>query len=607
MTKEQLEELYQGIINADKFQEKLILLQDEYHKNNDLNAYEVIKKVISTCKNKILNDMDEEAFYILFCCIDTSSDLDSEILDFLKEYYENQGKACNITSSYGISAITIYMITKDFDWYKKYLRIYCKIQTLNNDTKSVIRKFKKLNDNEFVEVINILIDGLNENRKEECKKVIEQLLSDDYKVRLIFDMLSNKGVNLYNYLELYCGYCSYDYEYHLIEYLFKNENEDISKVLSEYYWRDSYKEYSSLLFLDTFGKYINGKLDFSKFIKELFTNYKKFKESNIYNKILNLKIKNLNKLINRIEELRGYSNTEILLDESKMPELTYLLNKEIDSIYKKIAEMTSYEICIEELKNIKIKYSYEPKKELHKGIDIEEVIKQARIVRDMISNICPSCDNDNCCFKNDLFKISLDIFLEDSTYDDAKKILEVFKECQCQCKNKELRKEILKLKRLIMSLPYTSTIGGEYYNDSKTIILYLKNIYNDNPDNCGKKLLKTFAHELFHAYHAICVEESKSEWSYVKPDEKIVIESLASFFENEFSYESELVDSWIKSTIDVWPYAGAKHLTPYDKERYSINYPDNSLFKFVFMESLKSLSKAVKMIRFGEKMEYEEF
>ena len=158
-----------------------------------------------------------------------------------------------------------------------------------------------------------------------------------------------------------------------------------------------------------------------------------------------------------------------------------------------------------------------------------------------------------------------------------------------------------------MSLPYVSTIYGEYCNNTNTIILYLKNIYNDNPNDCGNILLDTFAHELFHAYHAICVELNGKVWEDSSDDANIVQESLASYFENEFSnVYGNLAEKWASHTIDSWPYAGAKHFTPYDNA-YRIKYPDYVLFRYVFMESLKSLSKACEMIRFGEKMEFEDF
>ncbi len=604
MTEEQLEELYQGIINADDYGKKITLLYDEYHNNNDLNAYEVIKRVVSTCKDKITGNSNDNSFYILNWCKSISKELDDEIRDFCLQYCENQEKNDNITKYYGVSAICLYRITGNLDWFKKYLSTFCIVQVFSNDDDTIVCRLKELRKNEFIKSVGILIDGFDSNRSNECEEVIKKLISNDYNVRILFDTLLSKGISVSSYLKTYLDYCRYSYEYEVIEYLLKNEDDDILKVLANYTWREYNLEYSNLLFLNSITKYLNDDIEFSQFINVLFKEYSKFRQSSSYSKLMKLNISNLNKLIARIEELIGYSDTDIVLDESDMPIFTNMLKNEIDNIYKKIVNMTSYGIAVDDLKDINIKYSYEEKKEYYDGVDIKEIIEQAKTVYGLVSNLCPICEVEHCRIGGWL-KGLLDVFLDNPTYGNAKSILSHFEDCQYPCINKELRKEILKLKRLIMSLPYTMTIYGEYYNEDNTIILYLKNIYANNKNECGNKLLSTFAHELFHAYHAICVEVKGNTWKCSDSDSRIVIESLASYFENEYDYTLER--AWLESTIDLWPYAGAKHLTPYGKSHGSIKYPDNVLFRYVFMESLKSISKACEMIRFGEKMEFEEF
>ena len=232
-----------------------------------------------------------------------------------------------------------------------------------------------------------------------------------------------------------------------------------------------------------------------------------------------------------------------------------------------------------------------------------------------MSNTCNKCENeDNCCLQGWVATILKDL-IKDPTIDEARNFLEEF-ECRKSCINKELRNEINKLKKLIMSLSCNSPMYGEYDNINKCIILYLKNIYKHYPNNYGTILLNTFAHELFHAYHAICVEKNGKVWEDSSNDSIIVKESLASYFENHFASDfaplrgckyDKLDDEWAKYSIDAWPYAGAKHLTPYDKLSNPIIYPNHVLFRYVFMESLKSLSYACEMIRFGEKIEFEDF
>lgn len=606
MTKEELDVLYQDIIDANEFSKKIKVLKEEYKQNNNSYAYELLNNVVNTCKNRILDNINDLSFYILHWCNGISSELDAEICDFCIQYCNNYNED-NLTQFYGVAAYTAFLISKDRNWYFKYVKAFCNTQVFTDENDHIKSTLKNVSDDNFKIILNILIEGLNGVRQKEIQLLLKQLINDSIKPRVIIDALLAKGISLSNYLESYLDY-NYRYDYDLIEVLLKNEDDNILKVLKDYTWSKYNLDHSNLLFLNAITEYLNDRLEFPQFMQKLFDNYKEFKESGSYSKLSSLNIKNLNKLINRIEEIkiRGYSNTDILLDESEMPELSNMLKHEIDNIYKKIVNMTSYKIAIEDLKDINIKFSYEEKKENHSGVDINEVIIQAKKVYDIMSHVCQECEKD-CCLKG-WFRDLLEQFLENPTIDNARAILEVFLECKNSCINKELRNEINKLRNLIMSLPYILTIYGEYDNKNNCIILYLKNIYNDNPNDYGKFLLYTFAHELFHAYHAICVELNGESWEDSSDDANIVIESLASYFENEFSDRyANLVKEWAKYTIDSWPYAGAKHFTPYDNSSYPIRYPNYVLFKYVFMESLKSLSKACEMIRFGEKMEFEDF
>lgn len=606
MTNEELDVLYQDIINANGFKKAINVLAEEYKNNNNSYALELLNKVVETCKNKILDNINDESFLILICCFNISTELNNEICDICVQYCKELEKNNSITQLYGFSAFIVYYITKDIKWYNKYLTAFCKTEVFADDNNRIVRRLKKLNTKDFNIALNVLIDGLNGNRQSDIQSLLKQLIEDDINPRIIFDDLLAKGIKLPNYLGSYLDCSSYIYDYDLIEVLLKNEDDDILKVLKDYTWGKYNLDHSNLLFLNSISERLKSQIGFPQFIQKLFENYKKFKESGSYRKLLSLNIKNLNKLINRIEKIREYSNTDVLLDESEMPELSNMLKQEIDNIYKKIVQMTSYEIDVVDLKDINIKFSYKEKKEKHNGVDIHEVIIQAKKVYDIMSNTCCECEKD-CCLKG-WFRDKIEEFLENPTIDNAKEILEVFSECRNSCINKDLRSEINKLRELIMSLSYILTIYGEYDNKNNFIILYLKNIYNNYPNDYGTILLNIFAHELFHAYHARCVEKNGKVWEDSNCDSIIVKESLASYFENEFSgRNANLAREWAKYTIDSWPYAGAKHFTPYDNSSYSIRYPNYVLFKYVFMESLKSLYKACEMIRFGEKMEFEDF
>ena len=606
MTNEELDVLYQDIINANGFKKAINVLAEEYENNNNSYAFELLNNVVETCKNRILKNINDESFYILHWCVRISNELDAKIRDICTQYCKKQEENNSITKLYGVSALNAYHSTNDIKWYNKYLTAFCKTEVFTNDNYKILFVLKKLNTNDFIIALNVLIDGLYGNRQSVIQSFLEQLIEDHINPRVIFDALLAKGIKLPNYLGSYLDCSSYIYDYDLIEVLLKNEEDDILKVLKDYTWGKYNLDHSNLLFLNAISEYLNSQIDLPQFIQKLFENYKKFRESGSYNKLYSLNIKNLNKLIDKIEKIRENSNTDILLDESEMPELSYMLKQEIDNIYKKIVQMISYEIDVVDLKDINIKFSYKEKKEKHNGVDIHEVIIQAKKVYDIMSNTCCKCEKD-CCLKG-WFRDLLEEFLENPTIDNARKILKELSKPENSCINKDLRNEINQLKKLIMSLSYIHPIYGEYYNKNNYIILYLKNIYNDKSNDYGTILLSTFAHELFHAYHARCVEKNGKVWEDSNCDSIIVKESLASYFENEFSDgHAKLAREWAKYTIDSWPYAGAKHFTPYDNSSYSIRYPNYVLFKYVFMESLKSLSKACEMIRFGEKMEFEDF
>ena len=125
MTKEELDVLYQDIIDNKEYQEKLETLKNAYKNSNDSYTYELLKNVVETCKNRILDNINDLSFYILRNCISISTELDADICDFSKQYcndYEETGK---LTRSYGVAARIAFLITKDTNWFFKYVKTFC--------------------------------------------------------------------------------------------------------------------------------------------------------------------------------------------------------------------------------------------------------------------------------------------------------------------------------------------------------------------------------------------------------------------------------------------------------------------------------------------------
>ena len=114
----------------------------------------------------------------------------------------------------------------------------------------------------------------------------------------------------------------------------------------------------------------------------------------------------------------------------------------------------------------------------------------------------------------------------------------------------------------------TSTILGQYINNTKTIILYTKAIEECATRNELEKeevFKSTFIHEFFHAAHYI---DADSEEIIKRNDytSKIVKESLASRFEAFYckilgiTYYKLIEDSWNRYSVFVYPYSGAKFI-----------------------------------------------
>lgn len=367
--------------------------------------------------------------------------------------------------------------------------------------------------------------------------------------------------------------------------------------------------------------------NFDESLKKTFTSYNEFRSNTtLYDKIKSLKIPIFTTLINRIEQLNSYSNTNNRLDKNDIHEITWLLRQNTPRIYKEIKKITEYDEELTDmeisLKDINIFYIFKREKERYEGTSIEEIIEQAEKVLDMIDQNCNSCREKPCRLYN--LRKDIDAFLKNRSEENINNILGKFinqQDVNYKCVVKNLWREMLKLKKMLLDRSREIPILGRYNASTDTITLYLGNIYDckkneeesdiSAENNYKYNVVDVFAHELFHAYHARCIKAEGKTFDIVTDKEKIVVESLASYFENAFanghSCYSNLVDAWKRNTIYSWPYAGAKHLMVYGGYYSGGVYPNDVLFKFVFKQSIRSLAKAFEMIEFGEKMEFEEF
>ena len=141
-------------------------------------------------------------------------------------------------------------------------------------------------------------------------------------------------------------------------------------------------------------------------------------------------------------------------------------------------------------------------------------------------------------------------------------------------------------------------ILGDYNHGEKTITLYMQNILKDDPYNCDEKVISTFAHEVFHAYHFYLIRLlSRGRMFRLmfrrSHEDNIVIESLASYFEHHFDERRHLFNAarnikrrWDKFSPRIYPYSGAKWIT------------DEGHFRDVILTSARNLDDAFKLLKY---------
>ena len=152
----------------------------------------------------------------------------------------------------------------------------------------------------------------------------------------------------------------------------------------------------------------------------------------------------------------------------------------------------------------------------------------------------------------------------------------------------------------VKDLEFKMDILGSYMHDSERIILYSKNIEKSarklgvNPKD---RLMATFIHELFHAYH---YENDKGE--LVNREDytsSVVKESLASAFEWLYCFKSklntvcdDLYKSWYRSSVLHYPYSGAMGLVDDCAIHCTLN--DKKFRDDVFIHSLTNVDVALR-------------
>ena len=193
----------------------------------------------------------------------------------------------------------------------------------------------------------------------------------------------------------------------------------------------------------------------------------------------------------------------------------------------------------------------------------------------------------------------------------AKKILERIKDVdtyyneeiasplaeEIHCANREYPYDVIRaeLDELFGKVYFKARILGEYYHQSKTIVLYAKSIECTGIPgrNVVQSFEVTFIHELFHAYHyRNNGSEIISRHDYTNT---VVKESLAAAFEwgycvkNTISGDLDLRRVWEKHSVLAYPYSGAQALT--DQHKRVLKATE---FCDIFKESLLDMDKALR-------------
>lgn len=355
-----------------------------------------------------------------------------------------------------------------------------------------------------------------------------------------------------------------------------------------------------------------------KFYDDLFDAYHTFKyeDEELYNKILNLNNPVITNIVRRIEQLLSHAELEqIYIKDKQLHEVSMLLKDELPTILDSIRKLTNYKDepadMLDRLKNINIGYIYTREKNIHKGLSFTKIQEIAKSTLDLLKQTCPNCECNDCpiyAFLSNGIKEIINKPSEKTAVSFLSSLQPILSSDR-KCINKEIYNAILKLKKAVMDRGFVGYANGAYLEDKNEIILCLRNIYEYK----GKKnISQVYAHEIFHVYHTICVKEAGGVWDAKEPKQRLAQESLAAYFENKYLDEMgfvpeegwELCNLWQSHSLKCWDYAGAKYLMHYYKNGEVINYNDDSQFRLVFNESLKSLENASKIIEGGEKLEF---
>ena len=135
---------------------------------------------------------------------------------------------------------------------------------------------------------------------------------------------------------------------------------------------------------------------------------------------------------------------------------------------------------------------------------------------------------------------------------------------------REIAQDILNL----LKHPYFK-ITGTYDHDKKLITIYLKNIREK------ENVIYALIHEFFHAIHFFYRDiKDPSNNNFVRNQckIKIVVESLAAFYEKEFAknngntdYQYQLEDTWERIPLPYFSYSGAKYIKDFNAFRDIVN------------------------------------
>lgn len=316
-------------------------------------------------------------------------------------------------------------------------------------------------------------------------------------------------------------------------------------------------------------------------------------------------------------------------DKKNLPKIKNMLTDKIKDVidyfeykcHNKLSQQS-----VEELKQITIEFSDELKTKTSEGYTVEEI-------RTKIDEVLE--ENGYSPRLRELL-VSIRGYLRENKPEKLSDLIGQYKEevgWEIINSDNELTEELkTKLRKLIdifTKRQFTYRINGEFDAQEFKIVLYINNINMfDENEFFALVIFKTFAHELFHAYHYLSVNEKGKEWKYDVKTE-IIVESLASFAERAIVEdlirpgEDKILSSWFEYDMHIYPYAGAKyiyndifmlvrrffrplfrsftsHVTRWDRNKNP--YKD---FRQYFLESLESLELAQKELELRYKYEKE--